>query len=96
MAVGLGYLFGIRIPQNFASPYQAVSPQSFWARSRYLPFPPALEGLRLHIPLGPENREGRGRARYRNLMFTMLIGGLWHGAGLNVLFSARRDTTASC
>ncbi len=77
MAVGLGYLFGIRIPQNFASPYQAVSPSDFWARW-HISLSTCMRDY-VYIPLGG-NRQGIGRT-YRNLMFTMLIGGLWHGAG---------------
>ena len=76
MAVGLALLAGIRFPLNFFSPYQATSIIEFWRRwhmtlSRFL-----LHYL--YIPLGG-NRHGRGR-RYVNLMATMLLGGLWHGA----------------
>ena len=76
MAVGLSRLFGIRLPYNFASPYQAVSIIEFWHRwhmtlSRFL-------RDYLYIPLGG-NRRG-GLRRYVNLMLTMLLGGLWHGA----------------
>jgi alginate O-acetyltransferase complex protein AlgI len=76
MAVGLGYLFGIRIPQNFNTPYKADSISDFWRRWHIS----ISTGLRdyLYIPLGG-NRGGPGAA-YRNLMLTMLIGGLWHGA----------------
>lgn len=77
MAVGLGRMFGIRLPVNFDSPYKAVSPIDFWKRwhitlSRFL-------RDYLYIPLGG-NRRGKAR-RYVNLMLTMLLGGLWHGAG---------------
>jgi len=77
MAVGLSLLFGIRLPLNFASPYQAASIIDFWRRwhmtlSRFL-------RDYLYIPLGG-SRCGRTR-RYLNLMVTMLLGGLWHGAG---------------
>ena len=76
MAVGLALLAGIRFPLNFFSPYQATSIIEFWRRwhmtlSRFL-----LHYL--YIPLGG-NRHGRAR-RYVNLMATMLLGGLWHGA----------------
>ena len=65
-----------QFPQNFDSPYAAVSLQDFWRRwhmtlSRWL-------RDYLYIPLGG-NRKGR-LATYRNLMLTMLLGGLWHGA----------------
>jgi alginate O-acetyltransferase complex protein AlgI len=77
MAVGVSYMLGIRIPMNFNSPYKATSIIDFWRRwhmslSRFL-------RDYLYIPLGG-NRFGAFR-RYRNLMLTMLIGGLWHGAG---------------
>jgi len=76
MAVGLSRLFGIRLPFNFASPYQATGIIEFWRRwhmtlSRFL-------RDYLYFPLGG-NRKG-GVRRYANLMLTMLLGGLWHGA----------------
>jgi D-alanyl-lipoteichoic acid acyltransferase DltB (MBOAT superfamily) len=76
MAIGIALLFGIRLPDNFDSPYQARSIVDFWRRwhmtlSRFL-------RDYLYIPLGG-NRRGRGR-RYVNLTLTMLLGGLWHGA----------------
>ncbi len=81
MAVGLALLFGIRLPVNFRSPYQAASIIEFWRRwhitlSRFL-------RDYLYIPLGG-NRLGEQR-RYLNLLVTMLLGGLWHGAGWNFL-----------
>jgi D-alanyl-lipoteichoic acid acyltransferase DltB (MBOAT superfamily) len=81
MAVGLALLFGIRLPVNFRSPYQARSIVEFWRRwhitlSRFL-------RDYLYIPLGG-NRLGEQR-RYINLMVTMLLGGLWHGAGWTFL-----------
>jgi alginate O-acetyltransferase complex protein AlgI len=81
MAVGLALLFGIRLPVNFRSPYKAASIIEFWRRwhitlSRFL-------RDYLYIPLGG-NRLGEQR-RYINLMLTMLLGGLWHGAGWNFL-----------
>jgi D-alanyl-lipoteichoic acid acyltransferase DltB (MBOAT superfamily) len=77
MALGLGRLFGIKLPQNFNSPYKAASIADFWRRwhmtlSRFL-------RDYLYIPLGG-NRRGPTR-RGINLMITMLLGGLWHGAG---------------
>jgi D-alanyl-lipoteichoic acid acyltransferase DltB (MBOAT superfamily) len=77
MALGLSLLFGIRLPMNFYSPYQATSIIEFWRRwhmtlSRFL-------RDYLYIPLGG-TRLGRAR-RYLNLIVTMLLGGLWHGAG---------------
>ena len=76
MAVGLGYLFGIRIPQNFNSPYKATDPSDFWRRW-HISLSSVLRDY-LYIPLGG-NRDGEWRT-YRNLMITMLLGGLWHGA----------------
>jgi hypothetical protein len=81
MAIGLALLFGIRLPVNFRSPYKATSIIDFWRRwhitlSRFL-------RDYLYIPLGG-NRLGEPR-RYLNLMLTMLLGGLWHGAGWNFL-----------
>jgi len=77
MAIGLGLMFNIRLPLNFNSPYKAVNIIDFWRRwhitlSRFL-------RDYLYIPLGG-NRHGPNR-RYVNLMLTMLLGGLWHGAG---------------
>ena len=77
MALGTARVFGIRLPVNFFSPYKATSIVEFWRRwhitlSRFL-------RDYLYIPLGG-NRHGRTR-RYVNLFLTMLLGGLWHGAG---------------
>jgi alginate O-acetyltransferase complex protein AlgI len=77
MAVGLGYLFGLRLPQNFNSPYKALDPSDFWRRW-HISLSTVLRDY-LYIPLGG-NRNGE-RETYRNLMITMLLGGLWHGAG---------------
>jgi alginate O-acetyltransferase complex protein AlgI len=76
MAVGLGYLFGLRIPQNFNSPYKALDPSDFWRRW-HISLSTCMRDY-LYIPFGG-NREGEWKT-YRNLMLTMLIGGLWHGA----------------
>lgn len=77
MAIGVALMFGIRLPLNFYSPYKAVNIIDFWSRwhmtlSRFL-------RDYLYIPLGG-NRHGQLK-RYRNLILTMLLGGLWHGAG---------------
>jgi alginate O-acetyltransferase complex protein AlgI len=79
MAIGISLIFGIRLPINFNSPYKAVNIVEFWRRwhmtlSRFL-------RDYLYVPLGG-NRKGPVR-RYVNLMLTMLLGGLWHGAGIN-------------
>lgn len=76
MAVGLGYMFGIRIPQNFNSPYKALNPSDFWRRW-HISLSTCLRDY-LYIPLG--GNRGTESETYRNMMITMLIGGLWHGA----------------
>lgn len=77
MAIGLARMFGIRLPLNFNSPYKSASIIDFWRRwhmtlSRFL-------RDYVYIPLGG-NRNGEAR-RMGYLMTTMLLGGLWHGAG---------------
>jgi alginate O-acetyltransferase complex protein AlgI len=72
----LGYMFGIRIPINFNSPYKAVSISDFWRRW-HISLSSWLRDY-LYIALGG-NRRGEKRT-YLNLMITMLLGGLWHGA----------------
>lgn len=76
MAVGLGYLFGIHIPQNFNTPYKADSIADFWRRW-HISLSSCLRDY-LYIPLG--GSRGGVALVYRNLLLTMLIGGLWHGA----------------
>lgn len=76
MAIGLSLLFGITLPQNFNSPYKAQNIIEFWRRwhmtlSRFLKD-------YLYIPLGG-NRHGPFRTHI-NILLTMLLGGLWHGA----------------
>lgn len=76
MAIGLSLFFGIRLPLNFYSPYKAINVIDFWRRwhitlSRFL-------RDYLYIPMGG-NRKGKTR-RYINIVVTMLLGGLWHGA----------------
>lgn len=77
MAVGLGLLFGLRLPINFNSPYQADSMIDFWKRW-HITLSQFLRDY-LYIPLGG-NRHGKW-GKIRNLFLTMLLGGLWHGAG---------------
>jgi alginate O-acetyltransferase complex protein AlgI len=76
MAVGLGYLFGIHIPQNFNTPYKADGIADFWRRW-HISLSSCLRDY-LYIPLG--GSRGGVAMLYRNLMLTMVIGGLWHGA----------------
>jgi len=81
MALGLARMFGIRLPINFNSPYRSFSIVEFWRRwhitlSRFL-------RDYLYIALGGNRR---GIFGYRgNLLITMLLGGLWHGAGWNFI-----------
>lgn len=77
MAIGIGLMFGIRLPVNFLSPYKATSIIDFW-RTWHMTLSNFLRDY-LYIPLGG-NRLGQSR-RYLNLLITMLLGGFWHGAG---------------
>ena len=92
MAIGLALLMGFVFPQNFNNPYRALGFRDFWRRwhmtlSRFL-------RDYLYIPLGG-NRKGRIRT-YVNLMATMVLGGLWHGASLNfILWGAFHGTGLS-
>lgn len=81
MAVGLARFMGFHFPQNFNSPYRSASITEFWQRWNIT----LSLWLRdyLYIPLGG-NRKGKTRT-YVNLMATMLIGGLWHGASWNFM-----------
>lgn len=81
MAIGVALLFGIRLPENFDAPYKATSIIDFWKRwhmtlSRFL-------RDYLYIPLGG-NRLGFGR-QLINVFVTMVLCGLWHGAGLTFM-----------
>ena len=76
IAIGLGALMGFHLPENFEHPYIAQSVPEFWKRW-HISLSSWLRDY-LYIPLGG-NRHGRF-ATYRNLMITMLLGGLWHGA----------------
>lgn len=76
IALGLGKLFGYTLQENFNFPYIATSFREFWKRWHISLSTFLLEYL--YIPLGG-NRRGRVRT-YLNLLLTMLLGGLWHGA----------------
>ena len=76
MAIGISLMFGIFLPLNFNSPYKATSIVDFWRRW-HMTLSQFLRDY-LYIPLGG-NRHGR-TLRYVNLMITMVLGGLWHGA----------------
>ena len=77
MAIGLGLIFNLTLPINFNSPYKALSVGDFWRRW-HITLSHFLRDY-LYIPLGG-SRRGDLR-RYGNLLMTMLLGGLWHGAG---------------
>ena len=92
LAIGLALLLGYQLPENFNRPYLALSVRDFWRRwhmtlSRWL-------RDYLYIPLGG-SRGGRLKT-YRNLMITMLLGGLWHGASWTfVLWGGIHSTALS-
>lgn len=82
MAIGVGKMFGIEIPENFNSPYLAVSVKDFWKRwhmtlSRFLQ-------TYVYFPLGG-SRKGKLRT-FVNTMITFLVSGLWHGANWTFVF----------
>jgi len=77
MAIGLSRMFNVKLPLNFDSPYKSPNIIEFWRRW-HMTLSTFLRDY-LYFPLGG-NRKGRFR-RYINLMSTMLLGGLWHGAG---------------
>ena len=82
LAIGVALLFGYQFPANFNQPYRAVSLQDFWRRwhislSRFL-------RDYLYIPLG--GSRGPWWMTYRNLLLTMVLGGLWHGASWTFVF----------
>ena len=77
MALGIGLMLGMTLPENFNSPYKSTGIVDFWRRW-HISLGAWLRDF-LYIPLGG-SRAGRLR-QYRNLFLTMLIGGAWHGAG---------------
>jgi alginate O-acetyltransferase complex protein AlgI len=79
MAIGLSRIFNVKLPLNFNSPYKAPNIIEFWRRW-HMTLSAFLRDY-LYLPLGG-NRKGPAR-RYINLMTTMILGGLWHGAGWN-------------
>jgi D-alanyl-lipoteichoic acid acyltransferase DltB (MBOAT superfamily) len=76
IAIGVANLLGYEFPQNFNQPYRAASVRDFWRRW-HMSLSSWLRDY-LYIPLG-----GSKRRIYRNLMITMALGGLWHGASFN-------------
>ncbi|MDR1857334.1 MAG: MBOAT family protein [Desulfovibrio sp.] len=77
MALGLGLMLGLKLPENFDSPYKSTGIVDFWRRW-HITLGVWLRDF-LYIPLGG-NRAGKLK-QYRNLFLTMFIGGIWHGAG---------------
>jgi len=85
MAIGIALLLGFRFPKNFDSPYKSATITEFWRRW-HISLSSWLRDY-LYISLGG-NRKGRART-YFNLLLTMILGGLWHGAALRfVLWGA--------
>jgi alginate O-acetyltransferase complex protein AlgI len=78
IAIGLGYLFGYDLDRNFNQPYLSSDPSELWRRW-HITLSAWLRDY-LYIPLGG-NRKGEARTEL-NLMLTMLLGGLWHGAAI--------------
>ncbi len=76
MAIGLGLMIGFRFPENFNAPYTSRSITEFWRRW-HISLSSWLRDY-LYVPLGG-NRGGRLKT-YRNLLLTMILGGIWHGA----------------
>ena len=82
MAIGLSRMFNVKLPLNFDSPYKAANIIEFWRRW-HMTLSKFLRDY-LYVPLGG-NRKGPAR-RHCNLLATMLLGGLWHGAGWTFVF----------
>jgi D-alanyl-lipoteichoic acid acyltransferase DltB (MBOAT superfamily) len=81
IAIGVSLLFGFRLPINFNSPYKATNITDFW-RKWHISLSSWLKDY-LYISLGG-NRKGKIR-QYLNLLITMLLGGLWHGANFKFI-----------
>ncbi len=81
IAIGVALLLGFRLPKNFNSPYKAENVGDFWRRW-HMSLSSWLKDY-LYIPLGG-NRKGKFRTNV-NLMITMLLGGLWHGADMKFI-----------
>jgi alginate O-acetyltransferase complex protein AlgI len=78
IARGLAKLMGFELVENFRAPYLVTNPSGFW-RNWHISLSTWLRDY-LYIPLG--GNRGSPAQTYRNLMITMLLGGLWHGAGI--------------
>ncbi|MDC3954525.1 MBOAT family O-acyltransferase [Polyangium jinanense] len=82
IAIGSALLLGVRFPPNFDAPYTSSNLAEFWRRW-HISLSSWLRDY-LYIPLG--GNRGSNLATYRNLMLTMLLGGLWHGASWTFVF----------
>jgi alginate O-acetyltransferase complex protein AlgI len=82
IAIGSALLLGVRFPKNFDAPYKAEDLADFWRRW-HISLSTWLRDY-LYIPLG--GNRGSSLRTYRNLMLTMLLGGLWHGASWTFVF----------
>jgi D-alanyl-lipoteichoic acid acyltransferase DltB (MBOAT superfamily) len=82
IAIGLALLLGFRFPANFDAPYSATSLQDFWRRWHIT----LSRWLRDYVYVGLGGNRGDRRRTYRNIMITMLLGGLWHGAAWTFVF----------
>lgn len=92
MAIGVANFFGYRLPDNFNHPYRAASMVDFWRRW-HISLSTWLRDY-LYIPLG--GNRGSRWFQYRNLMITMLLGGLWHGASWNFIIWGALHGAALC
>ncbi|MBZ0272144.1 MBOAT family protein [bacterium] len=92
IALGLALLYSIRLPENFDFPYRAASPREFWHRW-HITLSTWLRDY-LYISLG--GKRVRPWKLYRNLMITMVLGGLWHGAGWNFVAWGALHGVALC
>lgn len=90
MAIGIALLLGFRFPMNFNAPYRSTSITDFWRRW-HISLSSWIRDY-IYISLGG-NRKGKVR-QYINLIITMLLGGLWHGASLNFVFWGGMHGTA--
>ena len=77
MAIGLGLILGIKLPYNFLTPYLSISITEFW-RNWHITLSTFLRDY-IYIPLGG-NKYVVFSTKVKNILITMLIGGLWHGA----------------
>ena len=92
MAMGIARMFNLQLPQNFNSPYKALSPMDFWARW-HMSLTRFLRNY-IYIPLGG-SRKGKFRT-YANVMIVFLISGLWHGANWTFVLWGGLHGAANC